>query len=665
MLSKRTLCLLLLATACSLPTPALYAADSPDATWTGQLESDRLLATREGTRLQGARSWTVQRNKELLLIDAPEGDAHLAITDLQAPDLQSALRSVWASYQPEFARAIKLSTPTPANGGWDSAYNVSYETSPNEQKVLAAFALQKGTSWTIVLIDANEATLAKRGAAVTQMVRSLAPQAYQKESFAGRKPQRMDAGRIAKLRSFLEEAMQLVGIPGAGFAILDQNQVVYEGGVGVRQLGQRQPVDAHTRFMAASNTKGMSTLLLSTLVDEGKLRWDQPVQQVYPGFRLGSAEVSAKVEIRHLVCACTGLPRQDFEWIFEYRNATPDTSLKLLSTNSPTSGFGEVFQYNNLMASAAGYIGGHLAYPGLPLGAAYDKAMQKRIFDPLGMQDTTFDMARGQRSNFAHPHGLDRYNKVAELPMTLNYSVVPHRPAGGVWTSAHDLIRYVQLEANQGKLPDGRQLVSAENLLMRRQPQVSTGNQTYYGMGLFVDRSTGVDVVHHGGSLFGYKSDWYLLPEAGIGAVLLTNSEQGRVLLGAFQRRLLELVYDGEETAMKNLRTRVDAEKAEFSKNYQSYTWPAQDASQLARRYRSKELGELTVKRQGKELIFDFGEWQTGMASRKNADGTLTYVTIDQGFAPDPFEFTVTRHEGKPALVTRDGQHDYYFVEQK
>ncbi|MTW35255.1 serine hydrolase [Pseudoduganella danionis] len=601
----------------------------------------------------------------MLIIDAPEGDTHLAIMDLQAPDLESALRTVWASYQPGFARALKLSTPTPANGGWDSAFNVDYETSPNEQKILAAFALQKGNSWTIALIDGSDATIAKRGAALNQMVRSAAPLAYQKESFADRKPQHMDAARIAKLRSFLEEAMELIGIPGAGFAILDQNQVVYEGGVGVRKLGQRQPVDAHTRFLAASNTKGMSTLLLSTLVDEGKLRWNQPVQQVFPSFQLGSADVSAKVEVRHLVCACTGLPRQDFEWIFEYRNATPDTSLKLLSRNSPTSGFGEVFQYNNLMASAAGYIGGHLVYPELPLGAAYDKAMQKRIFDPLGMQDSTFDMARGQHGNYARPHGLDRHNKVAELPMTLNYAVVPHRPAGGVWTSAHDLIRYVQLEANQGKLPDGRQLVSAENLLMRRQPQVSTGNQTFYGMGLSVDRSMGVDVVHHGGSLFGYKSDWYLLPDAGIGAVLLTNSEQGRVLLGAFQRRLLELVYDGEETAMKNLRTRVTAEKAEFSKNYQSYTLPAQDASRLARRYHSKELGELKVRHQGKELIFDFGEWQSGMASRKNADGTLTYLTLDQGFAPDPFEFTVTQHQGKRALVTRDGQHDYFFVEQK
>jgi len=91
------------------------------------------------------------------------------------------------------------------------------------------------------------------------------------------------------------------------------------------------------------------------------------------------------------------------------------------------------------------------------------------------MNNTTFDMARALRSNHASPHAKDIDNKVHLAGMAINYSIVPHRPAGGVWTSAHDFIRYVQFEANEGKLADGKQLVSKENLLMRRQPQVSTG----------------------------------------------------------------------------------------------------------------------------------------------------------------------------------------------
>ena len=90
----------------------------------------------------------------------------------------------------------------------------------------------------------------------------------------------------------------------------------------------------------------------------------------------------------------------------------------------PTSKFGEVFQYSNLMATAAGYIGGHLVYPDMELGAAYDEAMQKMIFDPLGMNSTTFDYARALAGNHATPHGDDVDGKPSIASMDLNYSIV-------------------------------------------------------------------------------------------------------------------------------------------------------------------------------------------------------------------------------------------------
>jgi CubicO group peptidase (beta-lactamase class C family) len=408
----------------------------------------------------------------------------------------------------------------------------------------------------------------------------------------------------------------------------------------------------------------MSTLLLATLADEGKLRWDQPVTQIYPGFRLGNDDVTRQVLVKHLVCACTGLPRQDLEWLFEYAKATPETSIKQLATNSPTSGFGEVFQYNNLMASAAGYIGGHLVYPDLPLGAAYDKAMQTRIFDPLGMKETTFDMARALKSNHASPHSTDLDNKTRVLPMLMNYSVVPHRPAGGVWTSAHDLIRYVQLEANQGALPDGKRVVSAENLLMRRTTQVSAGEDRNYGMGLFNETAWGVPVVYHGGSLFGYKSNVYLLPEAGVGAVLLTNSDNGQMLLRPFMRRLMELVYDGKPEAAEDVKVAAAREAAAIASERPRLQLPADSAAaaQLARRYANPELGTLDVQHAGKDLVFDLGEWKSPIATRKNDDGSVSFVTERPGF--NGFEFVAAKRDGKRILIARDGQHEYAFVEQ-
>jgi CubicO group peptidase (beta-lactamase class C family) len=100
--------------------------------------------------------------------------------------------------------------------------------------------------------------------------------------------------------------MKKLDVPGAGFALIDQGSVVYEGGIGVKQLGKSDRVDANTLFMAASNTKGMTTLLLAKLVDEKKLQWDEHVTKVYPDFKLADEAITQQIEIRHLICACTG-----------------------------------------------------------------------------------------------------------------------------------------------------------------------------------------------------------------------------------------------------------------------------------------------------------------------------------------------------------------------
>ena len=131
----------------------------------------------------------------------------------------------------------------------------------------------------------------------------------------------------------------------------------------MRELGKPATVDADTLFIIASNTKALSTLLLAKLVDRGKFTWDTPVTSVYPEFKLGDADTTKQVLMKHLVCACTGMPRQDMEWLFEYKSATPKSALSLLGTMQPTTKFGEVFQYSNLLAAAAGFIGGHVLDP--------------------------------------------------------------------------------------------------------------------------------------------------------------------------------------------------------------------------------------------------------------------------------------------------------------
>jgi CubicO group peptidase (beta-lactamase class C family) len=399
-------------------------------------------------------------------------------------------------------------------------------------------------------------------------------------------------------------------------------------------------------------------------VDAGKLKWDQPVTEVYPDFKLGDADTTKQVLMKHLVCACTGLPRKDFNWIFNTNPATPasDTFVELAGSQ-PTSKFGEVFQYNNLMASAAGFIGGHIVHPDMELGRAYDTAMHEEIFAPLGMDESTFDMAKALSGDHASPHGDDIDGKPRVADMAFNYVIEPARPAGGEWSSVHDVIRYVELELNQGVLPDGQRLVSADSLLARRKPNVPIGEDAFYGMGLMTDAQWGVTVVHHGGSLAGYKSDWVAVPDAQVGAVLLTNADDGQALLRPFQRRLLELLYDGKPLAASMVANAAKDNQLEIAKERQRLVLPAAPdaASTLAANYVSPDLGRIAVSRTGGRTVFDFGAWKSEVASRKNDDGTLSFITI----APtnEGFDFVVTDKDGKRGLTIRDGQHEYHYTE--
>jgi CubicO group peptidase (beta-lactamase class C family) len=561
-------------------------------------------------------------------------------------------------------RKILLTPNLPPREFWDTGVQVAYEASPNEHRTVAAIASRKGTRWTVVLVDANQATVEKRGAGANLLIGTLKPVGETRETFAGKTAHPLDAERIATLKAFVETSMKELKIPGASIALIEHDKVVFEGGFGVKELGKPGPVDAHTRFMIASNTKGLSTLLLARLVDEGKLKWDEPVTQAYPAFRLGSADTTRQVLLKHLVCACTGLPRKDMEWIFNTPKGTPaTTTFTLLAGTEPTSKFGEVFQYNNLMASAAGFIGGLMVYPKMEIGLAYDRAMQNLIFEPLGMTETTFNYEVALAGDHASPHGIDLDGAEHVASMDLNDEIIPYRPAGGAWSTAHDMIKYVRNELDEGRLPNGQRLVSAQNLLQRRVKNVPLGEHNWYGMGLMVDQTYGVTLVSHGGDLVGFHSNWLAIPEAGVGAVILVNSDEGQALVGGFERRLLEVLYDGKPLAEGAIKANAAAQAQNLAKSRELLSDPpdAAAAAALAHRYVSPELGHLEVSAQGPKVIFDFGAWKSRTVTRKNPDGTIGFITMDPG--TPHVAFVVGTAGGKRQLTVRDGQHTYVYVE--
>ncbi|WP_394851002.1 serine hydrolase domain-containing protein [Pendulispora rubella] len=379
---------------------------------------------------------------------------------------------------------------------------------------------------------------------------------------------------------------------------------------------------------------------------------------------MGDSEATRLVQMKHLVCACTGMPEQNQEWLMEFAHATAETEMQVLSAMRPTTKIGEAYQYSNMLAAAAGFVGGYAAYPKRELGAAYDEAMRTRVFEPLGMKSTTFDYDRALRSNHATPHSEDVDGKVQVGTTAGNRAVVPIRPAAGAWSNAHDVALYVQMELANGKLPNGQRYVSEKNLLARRERQSTPEPDLAYGMGLETNTRYGTPLIHHGGSMFGLRSDMFWLPEHDIGGVILTNADSGRGVRDIYQRKVLEVLFDGKPEADEDLATYAKNRKDHIAKERMRLVVPAaEDAvTALAKRYVSPVLGEISVERKGRTTIFDFGEWKSTVASRKNDDGSISFFTIDAGVDND--ELVVAQRDGKRALLINDRQMEYVFLEK-
>lgn len=629
------------------PTAAAPSADAPSA-------------TPRGTTFILPAGFTRKAQDNVVLVMPPEADgSRIAIVDAVSGEADAAVAEGWKALgmSPKFV----VATDAAPKDGWDARRFYDYDVPQNAKRVVTAVAYRKGTGWTVVAVDLDQAIAEKRASQFGKFSQRFQPAGYDHETFAGRTAHKLDDARLAQVAAFVEQMRNAFNVPGVAIGIVQDGKVVMARGFGVRTLGKPDKVDGDTRFMIASNTKALTTLMLAKLVDAGKLDWNARAEDVYPGFKLGNAATTDKVLVKHLICACTGVPRQDFEWLFEGEKQSPETVMTTLATMQPTSGFGELFQYSNPMAAAAGYIGGQVANPGSELGAGYDKAMQALVFDPLGMRHTTFDYARAQTGDYAAPHGYDIDHKVEVMGMGLNDTIVSSRPAGAAWSTVDDLLKYVQMEIDGGLLPDGKRYIGEAALMQRREPQIALGVDRDYAMALMVDKGDGVTVIDHGGDMGGFHSNMMWWPEQKVGAVILTNADEGVMLRGPFKRRLMELMFDGKPEAEASAAANAKANREAFDAQRKLLQWPADPAAiaALAPRYRNAALGDIVVTRKDGTARFDTGSFSSEVATMPQPDGSLAFVTIDPEAAG--FPFVRADKGGVRKLVTRDGQHEYVF----
>ena len=158
---------------------------------------------------------------------------------------------------------------------------------------------------------------------------------------------------LAGLDAAIESAREQWHAPGLAVAIVKDDQVVYQRGFGTKHLGSNDPVDAHTAFTLASTTKAFTAMALGLLVDDGKLRWDDPVVRYVPEFRVADPYVTREVTIRDLLVHRTGVEEMDLLWVrgFDIR-----TSLEHMQYAKQASSLRSTWAYNNMMYVVAAEV---------------------------------------------------------------------------------------------------------------------------------------------------------------------------------------------------------------------------------------------------------------------------------------------------------------------
>ncbi|MFO7574980.1 MAG: serine hydrolase domain-containing protein, partial [Bacteroidales bacterium] len=197
--------------------------------------------------------------------------------------------------------------------------------------------------------------------------------------------QTIDVNR--KLKGFdktIEQVLKDWNVPGCGIGIVYKDQLVYARGFGYRDIEEKLPVTPNTLFHIASNTKLFTSVAIGLLVEDGKLEWDKPVRNWVPQLEFYNNELNNSVTIRDMLAHRTGISRHDALWIrSDFSRQELFERIKYLE---PTIPLRQGYIYNNLMYVAAGQIIEILT------GQTWEEYVQERIFNPLGMANSVFDV---------------------------------------------------------------------------------------------------------------------------------------------------------------------------------------------------------------------------------------------------------------------------------
>ena len=321
---------------------------------------------------------------------------------------------------------------------------------------------------------------------------------------------------LAAIEQKAEARRKELGIPGMSLVIVKDDKVIYAKGLGYKDFENKVPVTADTQFAIGSATKAFTALTVLMTADENKIALDASPKTVLPYFKMADPDTDKNMTILDLMTHSSGLNRTDIAMITG--KLTRQELIRVAGEAKPVAKLHEKFGYQNLMFTTAGEI------VAVAQKQPWEKFVPKRIFKPLGMTNSNMsitDMQKAKDYSFGYSYNFDT-KETQKLPYR---NIDQIGPAGSINSSANDMAQWIRFVMNGGVTPDGKRLVSEKNYAEWIKPQmkITANGSSSYGLGWFLQKWNGLNVVQHGGNIDGFNSMVAMIPEKKLGFVMLTN----------------------------------------------------------------------------------------------------------------------------------------------
>jgi CubicO group peptidase (beta-lactamase class C family) len=617
-------------------------------------------------------NWTVDEQDDYTVLRSPEDTIQAYFLTTDTADLRTAIDDAWAIVLPEFELEVaqEINDPQIAEDADVEEVLVLNYDGGNTRFAQGAAVRFEGVTY-VQLYDGELTAIQRRSAQVNVIASGYEITAQEREDLSGVEAQPVTDEMLAEIEAFVSEAIELADIPGAAVAIVQDGEVIYINGFGVRDRETQEPVDPQTLFAIASTTKTMTTVAMASLVEDGVFDWETPVVDVLPQFAVADPELTQQITMENLVCACTGVPRRDFEFFFNGAQLTAQDIVEQLATFEIFTDFGETFQYSNQMVATGGYAAAAAngtAYDNLLDG--YVDMVNERVLGPVGMENSTFDFDAAISGNVASPYITKLGEGYVPAQFSIERPFIPAAPAGGLWSNAEDMAAYVQMLLNGGTTVDGTEIAAMAQLERLWEPQAQINAQQDYGLGFILSDYFGVRVISHAGNLVGYTSEMAFVPQADLGFVMLTNARSTNNINGTAFNRLMELVYGRDQNSAERLLEDLRESQADDA-DTDATTEPSDERSigevvvetvePYVGTWANPELGEITLELTDENQLFlDAGEFRGEIVTIRRNGEVEDYV-----YSEAPFEGAMVSFEDDVfAFGTGEFRYDFTRIEE-